>query len=369
MSIATPSAPRTAAYATDESRWAAVQQRDAAADGAFWYSVRTTGVYCRPGCPSRRPRRENVQFHASPAAAERAGYRPCRRCRPDTGGAGARQAEAIARACRLIEAAETPPPLERLAGEAGLSPWHFHRLFKSLTGVTPRAYAEARRARRMRDSLATATTVTEAAYAAGYNSSGRFYAATDGALGMTPGAFRAGGRGVAIRFAVGQCSLGAILVAATGKGVCAIALGDDPDALVRDLQERFPEAELLGGDPDFEHLVATAVGLVETPGRAVDLPLDVRGTAFQRRVWQVLREIPAGTTLTYTDVARRIGRPTAARAVATAIASNTLAVAIPCHRVVRTDGTLSGYRWGVARKRALLRREAAQAGTGVSDSG
>jgi AraC family transcriptional regulator of adaptative response/methylated-DNA-[protein]-cysteine methyltransferase len=336
-----------------------VQRRDPAADGAFYYSVRTTGVYCRPSCAARRARRENVAFHASPAAAEKAGFRPCKRCRPNEPALAERQAAAVAKACRLIEQAEEMPSLAALAKAAGMSRFHFHRIFRAVTGVTPKAYADAHRAQRVRDALVSSGSVTEAIYGAGFNSSGRFYAASADMLGMTPRDFRAGGAGAAIRFAVGACSLGNILVAATDKGVCAISFGDDPDALVRDLQDRFPKARLIGGDSEFEKLVAKVVGFVEEPTKEFDLPLDVRGTAFQQRVWKALRRIPAGATATYTDIARRIGRPKAVRAVAAACAGNPVAVAIPCHRVVRLDGDVSGYRWGVARKRALLAKEQA----------
>jgi AraC family transcriptional regulator of adaptative response/methylated-DNA-[protein]-cysteine methyltransferase len=360
MKTQSPARSTTApAYASDAARWEAVQRRDRGADGAFWYSVRTTGVYCRPSCAARLPRRENVAFHGSPAAAEKAGFRPCRRCRPTEAALAERQAAAVAKACRLIERADEMPSLAVLAKAAGMSRFHFHRVFKSVTGVTPKAYATAQRTRRVRDALTERGSVTAAIYDAGFNSSGRFYAAAPGVLGMTPRDFRAGGTGAAIRFAVGQCSLGAILVAATHKGICAITLGDDPDALVRDLEDRFPKAQLIGGDKEFEQLVARVVGLVETPGQDFDLPLDMRGTAFQQRVWQALRKIPAGTTATYTEIAKRIGRPKAVRAVAAACAGNPLAIAIPCHRVVRLDGDLAGYRWGVERKRALLAKEKA----------
>jgi len=346
-------------FASDEERWQAVVARDARADGAFFYAVRTTGVYCRPSCGARLPRRENVAFYASGAAATRAGFRACRRCRPDAAGQAEAHAAAIAAACRLIESAETMPSLAALAEAAGLSPFHFHRIFKASTGVTPRAYAAARRAARMRDELAAGASVTAAIYGAGFNSSGRFYASSSPILGMHAKDFRAGGQDAVIRFALGETSLGAILVAATEKGVCAIALGDDPDVLLRDLQDRFPKAELIGGDREFEATVARVVAMVEQPGRrAPELPLDIRGTAFQQRVWAALRAIPAGATISYRELARRIGAPQAVRAVAGACAANTLAVAIPCHRVVRNDGALSGYRWGVARKKALLEREA-----------
>jgi len=347
------------AFDTESARWAALSARDAAADGAFFYSVRTTGVYCRPSCAARPARPENVAFHATTADAEAAGFRPCKRCKPDQAPLAERNAAAVAAACRLIETAEEVPGLEALAAEAGLSPFHFHRVFKSVTGLTPKAYADARRAERVRQALGETGTITEAIYDAGFNSGGRFYEKSAQVLGMTPTRFRAGGREAQIRFAIGECSLGSILVAATEKGVCAILLGDDPDALARDLQDRFDKAELIGGDTQFEALVAQVVGFVEQPRLGLDLPLDVRGTAFQQRVWQALREIPAGETASYATVAAKIGKPAAVRAVAQACAANALAVAIPCHRVVRNDGALSGYRWGVERKQALLDREAA----------
>lgn len=349
---------RRAAQTEADPRWAAVCRRDAAADEQFYYSVRSTGVYCRPSCGSRSPRPENVDFHASAAAAEAAGFRPCRRCRPDAAPLRQRQAERVAMACRLIEQAETMPDLGALAAEAGLSPAHFHRLFKRLTGLTPRAYGQARRAEKLRAGLRGAASVTEAVFDAGYNSLGRFYAEAEAVLGMPARTYRDGGPATAIRFAIAQTSLGALLVAQSGLGLCAIALGDDPDALARALQDRFPLASLCGDDPVFDACVAQVVGLVEQPGRACELPLDVRGTAFQQRVWQALREIPPGSTASYAEIAARIGAPRAVRAVAGACAANHLAVLIPCHRVLRSDGSLSGYRWGVERKRSLLAREA-----------
>jgi len=358
ISVATRHRTGSAVYESDAARWAAVAGRDRRADGVFYYSVRTTGVYCRPSCAARLARRENVRFHATCGDAARAGFRPCKRCRPDGQGLGAARAEAVARACRLIEAAEEVPSLDALAEAAGLSRFHFHRVFKTTTGLTPKAFAAAHRARRVREALPQSSTVTEAIYGAGFNSSGRFYAKSEQVLGMTPTRFRSGGSGAAIRFAVGECSLGSILVAATDKGVCAILLGDKPEALVRELEDRFPRATLIGGDEHFEQWVAKVIGFVEAPALGLDLPLDVRGTAFQQRVWQALRKIPAGATVTYSEVAQRIGAPKAVRAVGQACASNAIAVAIPCHRVVRNDGSLSGYRWGVERKRALLEREA-----------
>ncbi len=348
---------RAAAMQRDP-RWAAVLARDANADGQFFYSVKTTGVYCRPSCAARAARPENVEFHLTAADAERAGFRPCRRCRPDQPPLAETRSARVAALCRLIENADQAPSLDELARHAGLSASHAHRMFKAVTGLTPKAYAAAHRARRVRAELDRSETVTEAIYGAGYNSNGRFYESAGRVLGMTPTRYRAGGVATEIRFAVGDCSLGAILVAASDRGVCAILLGDDPDALVRELQDRFARAELIGGDGEFEQLVAKVVGFVEKPALGLDLPLDVRGTVFQQRVWQALQRIPSGETVSYAELAQRIGAPKAVRAVAGACAANVLAVAIPCHRVVRNDGNLSGYRWGVERKRALLEREA-----------
>ena len=330
---------------------------DTGADGQFVYAVITTGIYCRPGCPSRCPNPDNVRFFPNHTRAEAAGFRACKRCHPTVESLTQRQAAMVAAACRSMEAATTPPKLEELARAAGLSPFHFHRLFKAQTGVTPKAYAAAHRAQRVRQELTSRDTVTDALYQAGFSASGRFYAAAPDTLGMTPQTFRAGGAGETIRFAIGQCWLGAILVAASEHGLCAILLGDEPEALMLDLQERFAQAQLVGGDADFEQWMAQVIGFLEQPSQGLHLPLDIRGTAFQRQVWEALRAIPASTTVTYTQLAERIGRPQAVRAVASACAANALAVAIPCHRVVRTDGSLSGYRWGVARKRELLAHE------------
>jgi len=342
-----------------DPRWRSVLDRSRAADGSFVYAVRTTGIYCRPSCPSRRAKPANVTFYATCADAEAAGYRPCRRCSPDGRSLTEAHAAAIAQACRLIEEAEVPLKLQDLAAAVGMGRFHFHRQFKAITGLTPKAYGGAHRARRVRTELAEAgNSVTQAIHGAGFNASSRFYETSNEVLGMTPTAYRNGGKDTDIRFAIGACSLGALLVACSDKGICAITLGDDPDALARELQDRFPQANLLGGDAAFEELVATVVGFVEAPQLGLDLPLDLRGTAFQQRVWQALRALPAGQTVSYADLARRIGQPKAIRAVASACAANGIAVAVPCHRVVRTDGALSGYRWGVERKKALLAREA-----------
>jgi len=358
LSNSTSALPKSSAPNLDDARWAAVIARDAAFDGRFFYSVETTGVYCRPSCPSRRPNRANVRFHDTAADAERAGFRPCKRCKPGEPSLAKQHAEKVAEACRLIEAAEEELKLDDLAASVGLSPYHFHRIFKAVLGVTPKAYATAQRNKRMRDALGRSTTVTEAIYGAGFNSNGRFYATSSEALGMTPSQFRSGGSNAEIRFAIGACSLGSILVAASDKGVCAILFGDDAKSLRHELEKQFPRARLIGGDPAFERLASEVIGFVENPQAGLDLPLDIRGTAFQHRVWEALCRIPAGSTASYAEIAEAIGAPGSARAVARACASNRIAVAIPCHRVVRTDGSLSGYRGGVARKRALLAREA-----------
>ena len=351
---------RAAGVIEQDPRWAALAARSVAADGTFFYSVRTTGVYCRPSCGARLPRPQNVRFHATREEAELAGFRPCKRCRPDRASLAEQHAATVTEICRLIETSSRVPALDALAARAGMSPFHFHRVFKGVTGLTPRAYAAAHRGERVRRELGKAPTVTAAIYDSGYSSNGRFYGESEQMLGMTPTEYRAGGARAEIRFAVGECSLGSILVARSERGVCAIFLGDDPDALTRELQDRFPRATLIGGDAAFEDVVAKVVGLIEAPGTGVDLPLDVRGTAFQQRVWRALREIPAGSTASYREIASRIGAPRAVRAVAHACAVNPVAVAIPCHRVVRSDGGLAGYRWGVERKRELLEREAAR---------
>ncbi|WP_454672951.1 bifunctional DNA-binding transcriptional regulator/O6-methylguanine-DNA methyltransferase Ada [Achromobacter pestifer] len=349
----------TTTYETEEDRWAAVRARDCAADGNFVYAVRTTGVYCNPSSTARLPKRENVEFYETAEAAEAAGYRCSRRPKGDQTRAAIQRTELVERACRLIEASETPPSLEEIATAIGMSPFHFHRMFKAETGLTPKSYSSAYRARKLREELnSPEASITDAIYGAGFNSNSRFYEASDQLLGMRARDYRAGGAGAIIRFAVGQCSLGAILVAQSQRGICAIFLGDDPDGLVRDLQDQFPKAEIIGCDGEFEQLIAQVVGFIEAPSIGLHLPLDVQGTAFQERVWRVLRDIPPGVTVSYAEIAERIGSPKAVRAVAQACATNPVAVAIPCHRVVRRDGDLAGYRWGVDRKRELLYREA-----------
>ena len=348
---------------TDETRYAAVVAREASFDGTFFYAVRTTGVYCKPSCASRTPKRENVSFHATQDAAETAGFRACQRCHPQAGWHDL-HTDVVTAVCRLIDeaiATERPTPtLDALAVRTGLSPYHLHRVFRKVTGITPRGYAAGVRAMRMRETLEDRRTITAAMHDAGYSSTSRFYEQSTQRLGMTPARVRSGGAGETVRFAVGQTSLGAILVAATAKGICTIHLGDDPEALVHTLEERFPKATLVGDDADFADVVATVVGFVESPRNGLDLPLDIRGTAFQERVWKALCNIEFGRTVTYAQLAQAIGQPSAVRAVASACAANELAIAIPCHRVVRATGALSGYRWGVERKAAILDSEGAQ---------
>jgi AraC family transcriptional regulator of adaptative response/methylated-DNA-[protein]-cysteine methyltransferase len=350
--------PRSSAPSLDDARWAAFIARDAAFDGHFYVAVETTGIYCRPSCPARRPKRENVAFYNAAADAEAAGFRPCKRCKPDQPSLFQEHAEKVREACRLIETAEEEPKLDALARAVDLSPYHFHRIFKSALGVTPKAYATAHRNKRVREELSRSATVTEAIYGAGFNSNGRFYATSSKVLGMTPSQFRSGAPNSEIRFAIRGCTLGLVLVAASDRGVCAIFFGDDADGLERDLKKLFPHARFVGDDPAFEQLTSKVIGFVEDPSIDLDLPLDIRGTAFQHRVWDALRRIPVGSTASYAEVAKRIGAPKSVRAVARACGSNRIAVAIPCHRVIGSDGSLTGYRGGIERKRALLAKEA-----------
>lgn len=348
-------------YRSDAERWSAVLRRDPAADAWFRYAVRTTGVYCRPSCPSRRARRDNVSFHDSAEAAEAAGFRPCKRCEPREATPRARRAALIGRLCRLIESAETPPTLAQLSKSAHLSPFHLQRLFRATTGLTPREYAAAARRRRLEHELSTGADVTRALHASGYGSSTRLYAEAPRTLGMTPGQYAAGARDMEIRYGLAQSSLGRVLAATTPRGVCAILLGDDDALLEAQLASRFPAARRLRAGRDFDGVLRDVVRLVEQPALALPLDLDIQGTAFQQRVWQVLRATLPGETLSYGELAARAGAPRAARAVAAACAANAIAVAIPCHRVVRADGGISGYRWGPERKRELLARERASA--------
>ncbi|WP_313609297.1 bifunctional DNA-binding transcriptional regulator/O6-methylguanine-DNA methyltransferase Ada [Rhizobium sp.] len=322
-----------------------------------WRGVITTGIYCRSSCGSRVPHIENLRYFRSSEEALSAGFRPCRRCRPNEGSFEQRHIETIAEACRLIDQADSPVSVSALAHAVGVSEGHFHRLFRSHTGMTPRAYAEQKRMAHARNQLERGRPVTETLYDAGYGSSSRFYAITNKSLGMTPSHFKDGGSKETLHFAVGETSLGAIVVASSKKGIAAILMGDDPETLLRDLQDRFPKSKLNGGDAEYEGTVARVVGLIEAPSLATSLPLDIRGTVFQRRVWHALQSVPVGETISYDEIARRVGHPRAVGAVASACASNPLAVAIPCHRVVRHDGTYFGYTWGLERKRVLLDRE------------
>ncbi len=344
----------------DALRYQAILARDRAFDGTFFYSVRTTGVFCKPSCGARPAKRENVAFHRTVDDAIAAGFRPCKRCRPDQVG-DTLHAEVVTAACRLIDdaiAADRPAPtLDAITRRVGYSPYHLHRLFKKTTGITPRAYAAGVRANRVRAKLDEAATISQAIVAAGYGSSSRFYEHSTERLGMTPTRVRQGGAGEMIRFALGETSLGTLRVAATEKGVCAIQLDDDPNELVHALERRFSGATLVGDDVAFAEVVARVAGFVESPAGTLDLPLDIRGTAFQERVWAALTAIAPGRTVTSGELAATIGQPNAVRAVASACAANELAIAIPCHRVIRASGELAGYRWGVERKAALLRRE------------
>ncbi len=345
-----------------EQRWLLIRQRDDSAANLFIYAVKTTGVFCRPGCSSRLPNRKNVIFYDDAGQARAAGFRPCKRCRPDSDESRPELTEAISTACRLIEESVEQPSLNQLASAVGYSPSHLHRLFKQAVGVTPKAYAAMCRSNRVRSQLQSDKSVTEAVYSAGYGTSSRFYEESDAVLGMKPSEYRDGAAGIAICASVATTSLGLLLVAATERGLCALEFGEDETELLQRLRNRFPHAVLQESD-EFEDWVTRVVEFVDVPSRGLSLPLDIQGTAFQKRVWEALRNIPAGRTATYSEMARRLGQPRAARAVASACAANKLAVAVPCHRVVRNDGGLGGYRWGLERKKELLWREAEQAGS------
>jgi AraC family transcriptional regulator, regulatory protein of adaptative response / methylated-DNA-[protein]-cysteine methyltransferase len=341
-------------FDSDDQRWTALCARDRTADGTFVFAVLTTGVYCRPSCGARRPLRQNVRFYEDGAAARRAGYRACLRCRPDQQGS---DALAVAKACSAMDAAEDTPHLADLAQATSLPPAQLHRVFRAATGLTPRQWHAARRAGRVAEMLGSGANVTQAIHNAGYGAASRFYAAEP--LGMTPSAFQDGGAGETLRFATAPCALGQVLAAATKRGLCAVWLGDDAADLEAELRRRFPQANLLPGDMEFATLLAQVVTLVEHPESPQDLPLDLHGTAFQLRVWQALRAIPSGQTISYAALAARLGMPNGARAVARACATNDVAIAVPCHRVVRGCGDLAGYRWGLSRKKSLLAREKA----------
>ncbi len=338
-------------------QWEGVLRKDASLDGQYLFAVKTTGIYCRPSCPSRTPKRSNVSFFATNEQARSAGFRACLRCAPDGLSKREQQTQAILQACRIIDESEEKISLANLAAKVNLSAHHFHRVFKDVTGVTPLDYFKARQIAQIGQSLKSTNSVTEAIYDAGFNSSGRFYESSTAMLGMKPKAYKAGGAGEAIRVSIRTCSLGLVLIAATQRGICSIEFGDDEPVLIARLTARFPNAVLLTTDPQFDDWLEQVLSYIEAPNKALDLPLDIRGTVFQQQVWKALQEIPVGTTASYSEVAQKISKPKAVRAVATACASSTLAVAIPCHRVVRGNGELSGYRWGVERKRKLLDTE------------
>jgi AraC family transcriptional regulator of adaptative response/methylated-DNA-[protein]-cysteine methyltransferase len=343
--------------AAEDGRYEAVRRRDPGLDGTFYYAVVTTGVYCRPSCAARLAKREHVTFYATLEAAEGAGYRACKRCKPEGTDDRERMRAAIARACSHIESATEIPKLEELAAIAAVSPYHFHRAFKNALGVTPRRYAMARRAERLGAGVRNSSRVTDAAYEGGFGSSSGFYDGAPRALGMTPTAFRKHGSGEHIRIATVATSLGIVLVAGTARGICAVRFGDDPDALRAAVVGDFAGATFLEPDADFEPLVASIVSRIEGEAQQAQIPMDLRGTVFQRRVWDALLTIRSGERVSYGELARRLGTPKAVRAVAQAVAVNPAAVIVPCHRVVAGDGTMRGYRWGVERKRALLERE------------
>lgn len=344
------------------ARWRAIEERDQTRDGEFVYGVQTTGVYCRPSCSSRKPLRENVAFFDDPRAAQNAGYRACKRCLPDSCEPHSMSAIRVARMCRAIEETDPPPSLAALAALVCLSTDRAQKLFKALVGVSPKAYASAIRDRRVREKLATnCENITAALFDSGFQASSRFYERASRILGMTPKQYRSRAEGVAVGFALGECELGSILVAGTARGLCSVSLGDDPDALLHELARRFENAERVAPDPRLATALARVIAAIDDPAKAAGLPLDVRGTAFQHRVWAALTCIPHGHTLSYSEVARALDEPDAQRAVARACAANPLALLIPCHRVIPLGGGVGGYRWGVDRKRALLLREQASA--------
>lgn len=348
-------------FATPDRRWNALASCNPQADGAFFYAVKTTGIYCRPSCKSRLPRSENVLFFATVNEAETAGFRPCKRCQPHTESPQAEQERLITNICKTIEV-EGLLPLKELAQIAGLSLYHFQRVFKQIVGVSPKEYATAQRRRRIRDRLSQNQSITATIFESGYDSSSSFYTEAENILGMTAKEYKNGAKSKEIRFAVEDINkntnLGWVLVAATQKGICAIAFGDTSEELIDRIHIQFPQAKFCNNDPIFQQWVTAAIATIEVPQRSLNLPLDIQGTAFQQQVWQALRTIPIGSTLSYREVATQIGNPKAVRAVASACAANKLAIVIPCHRVIGSNGDLSGYRWGIERKRTLLEKEA-----------
>jgi AraC family transcriptional regulator of adaptative response/methylated-DNA-[protein]-cysteine methyltransferase len=341
---------------TDAQRWQAVLTRDRALEGAFVYAVRSTGIYCRASCPSRRPRPTQVEFFPVPAAAEQAGYRACRRCHP----LEVRRDPQVAlaeRACRVMDASAERPTLATLGQALRVSPAHLQRIFTLVTGISPRAWHEARRAGRLREALRSGRGVSGALYAAGYGSPSRIYERRSATIGMTPATYRKGGAGMTIRYSTADSPLGRVLAGATDRGLCFVGLGNSDASLERALATEFPRAERARDDRGLGRMVRQVVERVRGRRPHGDLPLDIQATAFQRLVWDELTRIPLGDTVSYAEVARRVGRPKAVRAVAAACAGNPVAVVIPCHRVVRSDGGLGGYRWGVGRKAALLNAE------------
>ena len=345
-------------FATDQARWQALVQRDSEADGLFFYGVLTTLVYCRPNCSSRRPNYENVRFFDTREQAEEAGFRACKKCRPHIGAKSDRRDDIIVKACRIIDNAEDHVPLKDLAAQLGLSAFYFQRLFKHSMSITPKQYAMQKRLKKVQARLKDGTSVTDAVFEAGFSSISRFYEISDRNLGMTPSQYRSGAAGIQINVTVAKFSLGWVLIGATGKGICAIELGDSPADLKARLRESFPNAVIRESGSRLDRWVKQVLSFLENPRQGINLPLDIRGTAFQRQVWHALRDIPVGSTASYSDIAEKIGKPTAARAVARACAANKIAVAVPCHRVVKKDGDLGGYRWGVEKKRMVLEKEA-----------
>ncbi|MCL6744825.1 bifunctional DNA-binding transcriptional regulator/O6-methylguanine-DNA methyltransferase Ada [Kosakonia sp. R1.Fl] len=340
----------------DEQRWQAVLARNAQADGQFVFAVLTTGIFCRPSCTARHALRQNVRFYSDVQSAQAAGFRPCKRCQPDKTHPQQQRLDKVAKACRLLEQ-DTPITLQQLAAEVALSPYHFHRLFKSVTGMTPKAWQLAFRARRLRNTLTVSETVTDAVLAAGFPDSSSYYRQADASLGMTAQQFRRGGDATDVWYTFSACALGRCLVAESERGICAILLANSDEQLLEQLQEIFPRAQRAQANDAFSERVAQVIKRLDNVDAPFTLPLDLRGTAFQLQVWQALREIPAGETVSYQALAQKLGKPQAVRAVASACGANKLAIVIPCHRVVRSDGTLSGYRWGMARKAQLLKRE------------